>query len=89
MNKFLLNISAFTILFLTACETSVNYEGVESAGKRLGSEDNELYGNAYVLGSDKSVDTVMEAVEAYNALMPKKKCLSIQMNTLLKKEWLV
>ncbi|MFL2511237.1 MAG: nuclear transport factor 2 family protein [Candidatus Neomarinimicrobiota bacterium] len=68
MNKFLLNISAFAILFLTACVENVSYEGVESAGKRLGNEDNELYGNAYVLGSDKSVNTVMEAVAAYNAL---------------------
>ena len=68
MNKFLLNISAFAILFLTACVENVSYEGVESAGKRLGNEDNELYGNAYVLGSDKSVNIVMEAVAAYNAL---------------------
>jgi hypothetical protein len=68
MNKFLLSISAFAILFLTACVENVSYEGVKSAGKRLGNEDNELYGNAYVLGSDKSVNTVMEAVAAYNAL---------------------
>ena len=39
---------------------------VESAGKRLGDEDNELYGNAYVLGSDSSVDVVMGAIDAYN-----------------------
>ena len=61
----------FSVLFLfTACEqtTTVNYEGVESAGKRLGDETNELYGNAYVLGSDESVDIVMEAVDAYNSL---------------------
>ena len=61
----------FSVLFLfTACEqtTTVNYDGVESAGKRLGDEANELYGNAYVLGSDKSVDVVMEAVDAYNSL---------------------
>jgi len=58
------------LFFLSACEqtTSVNYEGVESAGKRLGDEANELYGNAYVLGSDKSVEVVMEAVDAYNSL---------------------
>ena len=58
------------LFFLSACEqtTTVNYEGVESAGKRLGDESNELYGNAYVLGSDKSVDVVMEAVDAYNSL---------------------
>ena len=44
------------LFFLSACEqtTTVNYDGVESAGKRLGDEANELYGNAYVLGSDKS-----------------------------------
>ncbi len=61
----------FSVLFLfTACEqtTTVKYEGVKSAGKRLGDEANELYGNAYVLGSDKSVDVVMEAVDAYNSL---------------------
>ena len=57
----------FGMFFVLACNTTVNYEGVESAGKRMGNEDNELYGNAYVLGSDSSVDVVMEAVLDYNA----------------------
>jgi hypothetical protein len=66
MNKFLLNISAFTILFLTACETSVSYEGVESAGKFFPGEENELNGNAYVLADDKYMDIVQQSTDAYN-----------------------
>ena len=68
MNKVLFTLTAVSSLFFTACESTANYEGVESAGKRLGDETNELYGNAYVLGSDESVDIVMEAVDAYNSL---------------------
>ena len=68
MNKVLFTLTAVSILCFTACESTVNYEGVESAGKRLGDETSELYGNAYVLGSDESVDIVMEAVDAYNSL---------------------
>ena len=66
-NNILTLISVFGMLTVFACNTTVDYEGVESAGKRMGNEDNELYGNAYVLGSDSSVDVVMEAVSAYNA----------------------
>ena len=68
MNKVLFTLTTVSILFFTACESTVNYEGVESAGKRLGDETSELYGNAYVLGSDESVDIVMESVDAYNSL---------------------
>ena len=58
MNKFLLSIFTFTILFLTGCETSVSYDGVESAGKFFPGEENELNGNAYVLADDKYMDIV-------------------------------
>ena len=67
INKITTLIAIFGMLTVFACNTTVDYEGVESAGKRMGNEDNELYGNAYVLGSDSSVDVVMEAVSAYNA----------------------
>ena len=50
----------------------MSYDGVESAGKRLGNEDNELFGNSYVLGSDSSVNIVMDAVAAYNSLDARK-----------------
>jgi hypothetical protein len=66
MNKFLLNISAFTILFITACQTSVSYEGVESAGKFFPGEENELNGNSYVLADDKYMDIVQQSTDAYN-----------------------
>lgn len=68
MKKLVIIISALSVLFLSACEQTVSYDGVESAGKRLGNEDNELFGNSYVLGSDSSVNTVMDAVAAYNSL---------------------
>ena len=68
MKKLVIIISALSVLFLSACEQTVSYDGVESAGKRLGNEDNELFGNSYVLGSDSSVNIVMDAVAAYNSL---------------------
>ena len=40
---------------------------LKSAGKFMGGEDNELTGNAYGLGSQASMDTVMEAIAAYSA----------------------
>ena len=54
------------LFVMFASPPEVNYEAVESAGKRLGNENNDLYGNSYVLGSDKSVDIVMQAIAAYN-----------------------
>jgi hypothetical protein len=66
MNKFLLSIFTFTILFLTGCETSVSYDGVESAGKFFPGEENELNGNAYVLADDKYMDIVQQSTNAYN-----------------------
>tara|TARA_B100000902_G_scaffold258657_1_gene244875 strand:- start:2066 stop:3067 length:1002 start_codon:yes stop_codon:yes gene_type:complete len=45
----------------------VNYEGVESAGKFMPGEDNDLNGNAYVLADDKAMDTVQASTDAYNA----------------------
>ena len=63
-----LMLVAAGLFVMFASPPTVNYDEVESAGKRLGNENNELYGNAYVLGSDKSVDIVMDAVEAYNSL---------------------
>ena len=60
----------FSVFFLfTACEqsTTVNYEGVESAGKFEPGEDNELNGSAYVLADDKYMDIVQQSTDAYNA----------------------
>ena len=67
MNKKLILSTMFAVLMVISCTETVNYEGVESAGKFMGAEDNELTGNPYVLGSDESVDIVMQAVAAYNA----------------------
>ena len=63
---FLVALAIGAMIMLDGGKTVVSYEGVESAGKWAGNEDNELYGNSYVLGSDKSVDIVMDAVAAYN-----------------------
>ena len=63
-----LMLVAAGLFVMFASPPTVNYDEVESAGKRLGNENNELYGNTYVLGSDESVNTVMDAVAAYNSL---------------------
>ena len=63
-----LMLVAAGLFVMFASPPTVNYDEVESAGKRLGNENNELYGNTYVLGSDESVETVMDAVAAYNSL---------------------
>ena len=57
------------LFFLSACEqtTTVNYEGVESAGKFEPGEDNELNGSAYVLADDRYMEIVQESTDAYNA----------------------
>ena len=63
-------IIIFSVFFLfTACEqtATVNYEGVESAGKFEPGEDNELNGSAYVLADDKYMDIVQQSTDAYNA----------------------
>ena len=66
MNKKLILSTMFAVLMVISCTETVNYEGVESAGKFMGGDDNELTGNPYVLGSDESVDIIMQAVAAYN-----------------------
>ena len=63
-----LMLVAAGLFVMFASPPTVNYDEVESAGKRLGNENNDLYGNTYVLGSDESVNTVMDAVAAYNSL---------------------
>ena len=57
------------LFFLSACEqtTTVNYEGVETAGKFEPGEENELNGNSYVLADDKYMDIVQQSTDAYNA----------------------
>ena len=57
-----LMLVAAGLFVMFASPPTVNYDEVESAGKRLGNENNELYGNTYVLGSDESVEIVMDAV---------------------------
>ena len=61
-----LMLLAAGLFVMFASPPVVDYDEVESAGKRLGNENNDLYGNAYVLGSDESVDIVMQAIAAYN-----------------------
>ena len=63
-----LMLVAAGLFVMFASPPTVNYDEVESAGKRLGNENNELYGNTYVLGSDESVEIVMDAVAAYYSL---------------------
>ena len=36
MKKLVISFSVVSILFLSGCEQNVSYDGVESAGKRLG-----------------------------------------------------
>jgi hypothetical protein len=67
MNKILFTFTAISILFFTACESTVNYEGVDSAGKFFPGEENELNGNAYVLADDSAMDVVQKSTDAYNA----------------------
>ena len=40
---------------------------IESSGKFMPGEDNELNGNAYVLADDKYMDLVQKSTNAYNA----------------------
>lgn len=67
MNKILFTFTTISILFFTACESTVNYEGVDSAGKFFPGEENELNGNAYVLAGDSAMDVVQKSTDAYNA----------------------
>ena len=66
-NNIVLTLSV--LFFLSACEqsTTVNYEGVETAGKFEPGEENELNGNSYVLADDKYMDIVQQSTDAYNA----------------------
>ena len=48
MNKKLILSTMFAVLMVISCTETVNYEGVESAGKFMGGDDNELTGNPYV-----------------------------------------
>ena len=56
MNKKLILSTIFTALMIMSCNSTVNYESVESSGKFMPGEDNELNGNAYVLADDKYMD---------------------------------
>ncbi len=67
MNKILFTFTIISILFFTACESTVNYEGVDAAGKFFPGEENELNGNAYVLADDSAMDIVQKSTDAYNA----------------------
>ena len=67
MNKILFTFTTISILFFTACESTVNYEGVDAAGKFFPGEENELNGNAYVLADDSAMDIVQKSTDAYNA----------------------
>ena len=67
MNKKLLLTSMFSTLMIISCDSTVNYENVESSGKFMPGEDNKLNGNAYVLADDKYMDLVQTSTDAYNA----------------------
>ena len=67
MKKILFIFTAISTLFFISCETSVNYEGVDAAGKFFPGEENELNGNAYVLADDSAMDIVQQSTDAYNA----------------------
>jgi len=51
MNKKLILLTMFTVLMVMSCVPTGNYESVESSGKFIPGEDNELNGNAYVLAN--------------------------------------
>lgn len=67
MNKKLILSTMFTALMVMSCASTGNYESVESSGKFIPGEDNELNGNAYVLANDKYMDLVQASTDAYNA----------------------
>ena len=65
-------LSIMCSLFFFSCteNISVNYDGVESAGKFMppNGEENELNGAAYVLASDDYMDKALNLTEAYSNL---------------------
>ena len=65
-NNLALLITVALIVAAALCLGPVQLDNVASAGKFTGNNE-ELKGNAYVLGSDDAMNLVLEGVKAYNA----------------------
>ena len=65
-NNLALLITVALIVAAALCLGPVQLDNVVSAGKFTGNNE-ELKGNAYVLGSDDAMNLVLESVAAYNA----------------------
>ena len=61
-----LMLLAAGLFVMFASPPVVDYDEVESAGKILFADDNELSGNPYVLADDKYMDIIQKSTDAYN-----------------------